>query len=88
MAGQEDLRKLNNDNREGVKTYLGWWQAMHARGVPGFEFTPEHVVIPELNNLNRMSLIAEELQKNGFKSRQIDRIMGRNWTRVLTEVLT
>lgn len=87
MAGQENLRKLGNDNREGVKEYLGWWRAMRARGVPGFDFTPEHVVIPALNNINRMQLIAEALQTSGFRGREIDRIMGRNWTRVLNNVL-
>jgi membrane dipeptidase len=87
MTGQENLRKLGNDNHEGVKEYLGWWEAMRARKVPGFEFDPEHVVIPELNNINRMQLIAEALQKSGFKGREIERIMGKNWARVLTDVL-
>jgi membrane dipeptidase len=86
MAGQENLRKLGNDNKEGVKEYLAWWSAMRDRGVKGFEFTPEHVVIPELNNINRMSLIAEALTRSGFKGREIDLIMGKNWVRVLTDV--
>ena len=60
---------------------------MRARGVPGFDFTPEHVVIPALNNINRMQLIAEALQTSGFRGREIDSIMGRNWTRVLNNVL-
>jgi microsomal dipeptidase-like Zn-dependent dipeptidase len=88
MSGQENLVKLHNDNREGVKEYLDWWQAMRERKVQGFaEYTPEHVVIPELNNIHRMQRIAEALQQYGFKARAVDKIMGKNWKRVLTDVL-
>jgi membrane dipeptidase len=87
MAGQENLLKLGNNNVEGVKEYLGWWKAMHARGVPGFAALPQHVVIPELNNIERMDRIQSALRKAGFKSRNVDRIMGENWRRVLVDVL-
>ena len=87
MAGQENLLRLKNDNQEGVKEYLGWWRAMHARGVPGFESTPEHVVIPELNSIKRMARIHQALAAAGFKSADLDKIMGANWSRVLNDVL-
>lgn len=87
MGGQERLLKLGNDNREGVKEYLEWWLAMRGLGIPGFDWSPEHVVIPELNQLNRMARIQVALEKSGFGSRDVERIMGGNWMRVLTEVL-
>ncbi len=87
MAGQPNLLKLKNDNNEGVKEYLGWWRAMRRLGIPGFEVDPEHVVIPAFNHIDRMSRIADTLQRSGFKGRHIDKIMGGNWERVLTDVL-
>ncbi|WP_225421199.1 membrane dipeptidase [Sphingomonas parva] len=87
MAGQPNLLKLGNDNREGVKEYLEWWLAMRALGIPGFEWTPEHVVVPELNTLDRMVKIRRALEADGFRPRDVDRIMGGNFARVLTDVL-
>ena len=87
MAGQTNLVALNNDNAEGVKEYLPWWQAMREQRIAGFDWTPEHVVIPELNNIRRMATIAAALDKARFRSRDIERIMGGNWRRVLTDVL-
>jgi membrane dipeptidase len=87
MDGEATLVKLHNDNKEGVKSYLDWWRAMRARGVPGFEWTPQHVVIPEFNDIHRMATIAATLERAQFKGREIDKIMGGNWRRVLTEVL-
>ncbi len=87
MAGQTNLVALNNDNAEGVKEYLPWWQAMREQEIAGFDWAPEHVVIPELNNMDRMATIAAALDKAGFRSRDIDLVMGGNWRRVLTDVL-
>ena len=87
MSGQQNLVKLNNDNAEGVKQYLGWWRAMREVGVAGFEEDPEHVVIPELNNISRMELIDLALTQKGFASSERAKIMGGNWARVLVEVL-
>lgn len=87
MAGQTNLAALNNDNAAGVKEYLPWWQAMREQKVAGFDWTPRHVVIPELNNINRMATIAAVLDKAGLRARNIDRVMGGNWQRVLSDVL-
>jgi membrane dipeptidase len=87
IAGEPDLRALHNDNAEGVKGYYGWWKPLQARGLPGFEQLPKHVVIPELNNIDRMSLIQQALERGGFKASEIEKIMGGNWTRVLESVL-
>lgn len=87
MSGQQNLRKLGNDNREGVKQYLGWWRAMRKLGIPGYEEDPEHVVIPELNNLARMATIRAALIDDGFGETDIAKIMGGNWQRVLADVL-
>ncbi len=87
MSGQQNLIKLNNNNREGVKQYLGWWKSMRDVGVSGFETDPEHVVIPEINNINRMALISRALSERGFSHSDRAKIMGANWARVLTDVL-
>ena len=87
MAGQTNLVNLGNNNAEGVKEYLPWWQAMRALGLPGFAKDPEHVVIPEFNRIERMMLIERLLEKDGFTALEVDKIMGRNLARVLTDVL-
>ena len=88
MSGQQELRALDNNNAEGVKQYHEWWQSIHNRGVPGFSELPAHVIIPELNNINRMRLIERALEAEpGFTSRDVDKIMGENWRRVLSDVL-
>lgn len=87
MAGQANLVKLGNDNAEGVKEYLPWWKAMRDSGIPGFETLPEHVIIPAFNTIDRLPRIHAALESAGFRAREIDRIMGGNWQRVLTDVL-
>ena len=57
------------------------------QGVFGFDRQPSHVVIPELNNVRRMFLIHEALAAGGFTPREVEKIMGGNWMRVLTEAL-
>lgn len=87
MAGQPNLIKLGNDKARGVQEYLEWWLALRRQGIPGFAWTPEHVVIPELNRIDRMQRIAEALTASGFRGREVDAIMGGNWRRLLTDVL-
>ena len=88
MAGQENLVQLNNDNREGVKEYLAWWHSLRAKNVLGFDVEPAHVVIPELNHIDRMSRIHDAIRSAGFSASESDKIMGENWARVLKQVLT
>ncbi|WP_294319345.1 membrane dipeptidase [uncultured Sphingomonas sp.] len=87
MGGQENLLKLHNDNARGVAEYLEWWRAMRSQGIAGFDWTPEHVVIPALNHIDRMQRIADALSAAGFRAREVDAIMGGNWRRLLTDVL-
>lgn len=87
LQGELSLAKLNNDNREGVKNYWPWWDTVAKQGVLGFDQRPAHVVIPELNNIRRLFTIHAALEKSGFKSGEIEKIMGENWIRVLTESL-
>jgi microsomal dipeptidase-like Zn-dependent dipeptidase len=87
LRGEMNLAKLNNNNAEGVKNYLAWWDSVAKQGVYGFDQPPTHVVIPELNNINRMFTIHAALEKNGFKPSEIEKIMGGNWIRVLRESL-
>jgi len=55
--------------------------------VLGFDTRPKHVVIPELNNPRRAFLIYAALEKAGYKSAEVEKIMGGNWVRVLKENL-
>ena len=87
LRGQENLLALNNNNSEGVKEYLEWWRSLESKNVLGFDVEPKHVVIPELNNIDRMSRIDDALKKARFKSTDRDRFMGKNWQRVLKQVL-
>lgn len=87
LRGQENLLTLNNDNAQGVKEYLDWWHSLRAKQVLGFDLEPKHVVIPELNHIDRMSRIDDALAKARFKATDRDRFMGGNWQRVLKHVL-
>ncbi len=75
------------DNARDMAGYLGWWKGNQARGIPGFERLPQHAVIPELNNIDRMSLIHGALLKGGFSSADADKLMGLNWKRFLSSHL-
>lgn len=86
-GGESELRKLGNDNLKGMELYMPWWKSMRARGVAGFEHTPTHVVIPELNTPRRMFLIHASLERARFKPSEIEKIMGGNWVRVLKNAL-
>ncbi|MCU7996410.1 dipeptidase [Shewanella glacialipiscicola] len=87
LRGQENLLALNNDNPKGIKEYQEWWYSLRAKGVLGFDAEPRHVVIPELNHIDRMSRIDDALAKARFKATDRDRFMGGNWQRVLNKVL-
>ena len=84
LSGEQSLVELKNNNAEGVKSYLPWWTSRAKMGVLGFERTPQHVVIPELNNISRMQTIYDSLKRSGFSSGQLQKIMGGNWIRVLS----
>lgn len=87
IAGELNLVKVNNNNAEGVKGYWPWWESQTKNGILGFDRKPQHVIIPELNNVRRMFTIHEALEKNAFKASEIEKIMGGNWIRVLTDSL-
>ncbi|GIU23155.1 membrane dipeptidase [Shewanella sp. MBTL60-007] len=87
LRGQKTLLELNNNNAEGVKQYLDWWYSLRAKKVLGYDIEPQHAVIPELNHIERMNRIDMALGKAGFSSLERDKIMGKNWERVLNEVL-
>jgi membrane dipeptidase len=88
IAGQLDLAKTGNNNAEGVKSYFPWWDSIAREGIPGFEKRPEHVVIPELNNIRRMYTIHGALKQQGYRRGEIEKILGGNWARVLTQSLS
>jgi membrane dipeptidase len=87
IGGEQAAIKVGNDNAQAIKGYLAWWESVRKEGVLGFDAQPAHVVIPELNNPRRAFAIHEALDRGGFKSAEIEKIMGGNWTRVLTDCL-
>ena len=87
LAGEQNLIDAKGDNAAAVKNYLAWWDSVAKMGVLGFDRKPEHVAIPALNNINRIPLIHQALEKAGFKPAELEKIMGRNWIRVLNEGL-
>jgi membrane dipeptidase len=87
VTGYEPAVLLGNDTAAAVKEHIPWWESVRARGVLGFEKTPTHYIVPELNNVHRMFTLQHALERAGHKSSQIERILGGNWIRVLTDVL-
>lgn len=85
VAGDVAAARLGNNNAEAVKGYFPWWQ-QHA-GILGFDKLPAHCVIPELNNIRRFHTIQAALERKGFKSVDVEKIMGGNWVRLYTESL-
>jgi membrane dipeptidase len=83
LRGDIALLELDNDNSEGIKNYLPWWESLRKEGILGYDHTPKHVVIPELNHIDRMDRIHSLLLKDGFKAGEADKIMGGNWQRLL-----
>lgn len=84
LIGEASVIAAKGDNSIAVKNYLPWWESIRRMGVLGFDRKPEHVAIPDLNNIGRVPLIHRALEKAGFKPAQLEKIMGANWTRVLT----
>ena len=87
LAGEAAAAKAGNDNAKIISNYYEWWDSVAKEGVLGFDKRPAHAVIPELNDINRMFSIQAALERSKFSSAEIEKIMGGNWVRVLTESL-
>jgi microsomal dipeptidase-like Zn-dependent dipeptidase len=87
LAGESAAAKAGNDNAKIISNYYEWWDSVAKEGVLGFGTRPTHAVIPQLNDINRMFSIQTALEHSGFKTPEIEKIMGANWIRVLTEAL-
>ncbi len=87
LRGHLDALSSGNNNAKAIESYRGWWRDVGATGVLGFDKPANHIVIPELNHVKRMRSIEYLLQGAKFTSSEIDKIMGLNWQRVLSEVL-
>jgi membrane dipeptidase len=87
VGGEQAAIKAGNDNAKIISNFYPWWDSVAKEGVLGFDKRPTHVVIPELNHPRRMFSIHQALDKAGFKTGEIEKIMGGNWIRVLTDSL-
>lgn len=87
IRGHEAALASGNNNAIAIKGYDSWWQSLGQKGVLGFEHEVNHIVIPEFNHIKRMRSIEYQLAKAKFTEDEIDKIMGNNWQRVLTEVI-
>jgi membrane dipeptidase len=83
LTGEASLVSVGNDNAKGIANYMPWWDTMRRRGIRGFDRTPTHVVVPELNAITRMFTLHAALEKATFSSSDIEKIIGGNWVRVL-----
>jgi membrane dipeptidase len=87
VAGEQAAIKAGNDNSKIIANFYPWWDSVAREGVLGFDERPTHVVIPELNDVRRAFKIHAALDRAGFTITEIEKIMGGNWIRVLTETL-
>lgn len=85
LDGRPDVAR--SGNAQAARELMQWWDQYARIGVLGFDRQPQHVVIPELNHIGRMYTIYATLQTAGFSAREIEKIMGRNWIRLLTDTL-
>lgn len=88
IAGLHEKPGVEIDNAQAIQGYLPWWSAQAKEGILGFDAPPKHCVIPELNNIRRFFTIQAALEKKGRKEAEIEKIMGGNWVRVLSESLS
>jgi len=87
VGGEAGARAVGNDNARVIGNYYPWWDSVARQGVLGFDRRPSHVVIPELNHPRRAFVIHEALDRAGFRTAEVEKIMGGNWVRVLTAAL-
>lgn len=87
LRGHKIALASGNNNTIAIKGYDSWWQGLGEKGVLGFNQDVNHIVIPELNHIKRLRSIEYQLTKAKFSSADIDKVMGKNWQRVLVDVL-
>ncbi len=87
LRGHLDALASGNNNAVAIDGYKQWWESIGETGVLGFKQPVHHIVVPELNHIKRMRSIEFLLQDAKFTSAEIDKVMGGNWQRVLSEVL-
>ena len=87
VSGEQSAVRAGNDNAKIIANYYPWWDSVAKQGVLGFETRPKHVVFPQLNHVRRMFDIHGALERARFKAGEIEKIMGGNWIRVLSETL-
>ena len=87
LRGHEKALLSGNNNQVAIEGYDSWWKSVGDKGVLGFDKEVNHIVVPELNHIKRMRSIEYQLSKAKFSAAEIDKIMGKNWQRVLVDVL-
>lgn len=87
MAGQTNL-PLNNDNAEGVKEYLPWVASDARAKNRRFRLDARTCRHSDTQQYRPYGDDCSRTRQSGFRSRDIDRVMGGNWRRVLTDVPT
>jgi membrane dipeptidase len=76
LQPERDLAKY----LDGMAAYVE-----RTRGIPGSERVPKHVVVPELDSVERMQRLAWALSRRKFSDDAIDKIIGGNFLRVFSE---
>ena len=65
---------------EGFRSYV-----KRNFGLPGAERYPDHVIVEELNSPERLLVLARALERRGYRSGEIEKIIGGNFQRVFAE---
>jgi len=75
---------LNTTPEQMLAGHVGYWK--RNAGLPGAEREPKHVIIFELNTPLRLRRLAEGLDKRGYKTGEIEKILGGNFARIFRDI--
>jgi len=75
---------LNTTPEAMLAGHVSYWK--RNAGLPGAEHEPKHVIVWELNTPLRLRRLAEGLDKRGYKTGEIEKILGGNFARIFREI--
>jgi membrane dipeptidase len=85
VAYASDGPMLGVPNLEEELTGMQEWAKRNA-GLPGAERIPTHARVRELNGADRLMVLADGLRKRGYAADAVDKIIGGNMARLISEV--
>jgi membrane dipeptidase len=85
VAYASDGPMLGIPDLEGEVKGMQEWAKRNA-GLPGAERIPTHARVRELNGADRLMVLADGLRKRGYAADAVDKIVGGNMARLISEV--